>query len=104
MMKYPVAVGVMLAALFLTGNVWSEVDVNTATAEELIKELHNVGASKAAAIIKYREDNGDFKSVDDLEKVRGIGRAIIEINRDILTVDSKDGRSGLKLDDDKASP
>ena len=48
------------------------VDINTATAEQLEKSLKGIGPAKAAAIVKYREANGPFKSVDDLAKVPGI--------------------------------
>ena len=45
-----------------------------------------LGAGKAAAIVEYREENGPFKSVDDLALVKGIGAATIEKNRDKISV------------------
>ncbi|MDS4042403.1 MAG: helix-hairpin-helix domain-containing protein [Candidatus Competibacter sp.] len=48
------------------------VDINTATAEQLEKSLKGIGPAKAADIVKYREANGPFKSVDELTKVPGI--------------------------------
>jgi competence protein ComEA len=48
------------------------VNVNTAPAGEL-ESLPGIGPSKAAAIIQYRTDNGPFASVDELQKVPGIG-------------------------------
>lgn len=48
------------------------VNINTAKIEDLIV-LKGIGPSLAARIIKYREANGDFKSIDDLLSVRGIG-------------------------------
>lgn len=51
-----------------------EININTATAEELCK-LNGVGPQLAQAIIDYREKNGMFKSKQELLKVRGIGSA-----------------------------
>ena len=48
------------------------INLNTATKEEL-KTLTGVGDVKADAIIKYREENGGFKTVEELTKVGGIG-------------------------------
>ena len=48
------------------------VNINTATKDEL-KALKGIGDTRAQDIIDYRKKNGDFKSVDDLEKVKGIG-------------------------------
>jgi competence protein ComEA len=53
-----------------------KVDVNTASAAELAS-LPGIGASKAAAIIAEREKK-PFGSVDDLERVRGIGARTVE--------------------------
>lgn len=48
------------------------VNLNTATQAEL-ETLNNIGAVKAKAIIDYRQKNGGFKSVEELNKVPGIG-------------------------------
>ena len=48
------------------------VNINTATKDEL-KALKGIGDTRAQDIIDYRKKNGDFKSIDDLEKVKGIG-------------------------------
>jgi competence protein ComEA len=57
------------------------VDINRADAATIAKELNGVGASKAKAIVEYREKNGGFKTADDLGKVKGIGPKMIERNR-----------------------
>lgn len=61
------------------------LDVNTANAEQLAKVMVGVGKTKAEAIVKDRETNGKFASVDDLDRVKGIGKATIEKNRAKLT-------------------
>jgi competence protein ComEA len=77
----------ILAALFLTlvalPVAWAAgpVNVNTASAEEL-SQLGNIGPAKAAAIVAYREENGPFRSVQDLTKVTGIGERTVEMNLD----------------------
>lgn len=49
------------------------VDINHATATELTT-LKGIGEKKAAAIISYRDSHGAFNSIDDLSKVKGIGK------------------------------
>ena len=48
------------------------VNINTATQSQL-EELPGIGSSKAKAIIEYREKNGKFETIEDLQKVEGIG-------------------------------
>ena len=62
-----------------------EVDINTADKETLMT-LSGVGESYAERIINYREQNGGFKSVQELTDIRGIGQSLVEKNRDLLTV------------------
>jgi ethanolamine utilization protein EutM len=54
-----------------------EVDLNTATAEEL-ESLPGIGPSLARRIVAYREAHGPFASVDALSEVTGVGPALIE--------------------------
>lgn len=67
---------VLAATTFLTAPVKAEsagmVNVNTATVEQL-SLLPRVGPSLAAKILDYREENGQFKQVEDLLLVSGIG-------------------------------
>lgn len=62
-----------------------KVNINSATAKEL-QQLHGVGEKKALAIVEYRQQYGKFASVDDLQKVKGIGPKFIEKNRDRLAI------------------
>jgi len=73
-----------LGCLFCLGYALSAaaVNVNTATAADIAKELKGVGLAKAGAIVLYREQNGVFKSLKDLSKVKGIGAITVDKNRD----------------------
>ena len=62
-----------------------KININTATAEELM-QLKGVGEKIAQAIVAYREANDLFKSVADLEEVKGIGPKILADNMDRLTI------------------
>jgi competence protein ComEA len=53
------------------------IDINHATAQQL-DELPGIGPAKAAAIVADRELNGPFRSVDDLDRVKGIGPKMLE--------------------------
>ncbi|OTA21316.1 hypothetical protein Xbed_00545 [Xenorhabdus beddingii] len=61
------------------------LNINTASAEELAKELNGVGTKKAQAIIEYREKYGPFTAIEQLQEVQGIGPMLIEKNRNKLT-------------------
>ena len=60
------------------------VNINTASATEL-DTLPGVGPATSAAIIDYRNQHGQFKTVDDLTKVRGIGKAKLDQLRPLVT-------------------
>lgn len=64
----------------------AKVDLNGADAPTLQRELSGIGEAKAKAIVAYRETNGPFASVDELLEVKGIGKAILDRNRDKLEV------------------
>jgi competence protein ComEA len=49
--------------------------------------LSGIGAGKAAAIVAYRDENGAFTSVDELIEVKGIGKALLDKNREKLALD-----------------
>ena len=61
------------------------ININRASEGELVS-LHGIGSSKAQAIILYREMFGDFKSIDELAKVKGIGAKTVEKNRARLQI------------------
>ncbi|NNA89735.1 ComEA family DNA-binding protein [Pseudomonas gessardii] len=63
-----------------------KINLNAADAETLRRDLFGIGAAKAKAIIAYRESNGSFTAVDELLEVKGIGKSLLEKNRDRLEV------------------
>ena len=63
-----------------------KIDMNQADAATLQRELAGVGEAKAKAIVAYRDTNGPFASVDELLEVKGIGKAILDRNREKLEV------------------
>lgn len=84
---------VLLVSIMVSGFALAEepatwsVNLNTATVEVLAESLEGIGASKAQAIVDYREANGSFKTVDDLVNVKGIGAATIEKNRKSIVLE-----------------
>ena len=85
-MKKLLVVLVMWFAIY--GVAIAAVNINTATKEELTS-LKGIGEKRAQDIIDYRTKNGPFKSVDDLEKVPGIGPGTMKQIRSELTTTGK---------------
>lgn len=62
-----------------------KVNINTASEEELAEKLNGVGLKKAQLIVLHRKKFGEFKSIEHLQDVPGIGLGFIEKNREKLT-------------------
>lgn len=62
-----------------------KVSINTASVEEFMS-LSGIGEGKAQKIVKYREENGPFLSIEDLKKVDGIGDSIYDKIKENLTL------------------
>lgn len=60
------------------------ININTATKEEL-QTINGIGESKANNIIKYREENGNFNSIEDIKNVEGIGDNLYETIKVYIT-------------------
>lgn len=65
--------------------VWAGVDINTAPQSEL-EAVRGIGPVKARAIVDHRTVHGPFRNLDDLDDVRGFGKATIEKLRGELVV------------------
>ena len=66
--------------------VVSSVNINKADAKELATVLHNIGKSKAEAIVNYREEHGVFTSKEQLLNIKGIGESTLEKNEALITL------------------
>jgi competence protein ComEA len=75
----------LCAWIAMVGIAFGAVNINTASKEELDK-LKGIGPVKAQAIIDYRTKHGPFKTIDDLEKVPGIGPGTMKDIRADITV------------------
>ncbi|WP_328752300.1 helix-hairpin-helix domain-containing protein [Facklamia lactis] len=64
----------------------SLVNINRADQTEL-ETLPNIGPKKASDIIAYRQEQGSFKSVEELQEVSGIGPKTFETLKSLITVD-----------------
>lgn len=65
--------------------VFVKVNINTASKEKL-ETLPGIGETTAQKIIEYRENNGKFKTIEDIKNVSGIGEAKYESLKDKITV------------------
>ena len=63
-----------------------KVDVNRAGAW-LLQALPGIGEGRARLIVDYRTRNGPFRSVDDLLKIEGFGKSVVDKIRDYATVE-----------------
>lgn len=78
-----------ITSLVLFSQSLFAVNVNTADAAAIAEELNGVGVKKAQAIIDYRNENGNFKSIEALTEVKGIGLKTVEKNREVIELTSK---------------
>lgn len=78
-----------ILSLLSTNAFATPVNINTAEAQVIADSLAGIGLKKAEAIVEYRKAKGDFKAVEDLLNVPGIGEKTLEKNKaDILLSDA----------------
>lgn len=63
----------------------TKISINNATLEEL-QTITGIGLTKAKNIIEYRNTNGNFKSIEDIKNVNGIGDSTFEKIKDQITI------------------
>lgn len=83
---------VCLVLMLAATPLWAAetVDINSADALELASKLNGVGMTRAEAIVSSRNMQGPFVHPDELVRVKGIGPATLEKNRDRIVVGSPD--------------
>ena len=64
----------------------SQLDINNADASAIASALDGIGLVKAEEIVAYREMFGNFRSVDELLAVPGIGEVTLEKNRHRIVI------------------
>lgn len=82
-------VALLSATLLPLAALAGPVNVNGADAATLARELQGIGISKAEAIVAHRDKHGPFRSVDDLARVKGIGRKTLDRNREFIRLDAR---------------
>ena len=63
----------------------NKVKINTST-KEVLTSLSGIGEAKAQKIIDYRNENGLFKSIEDLKNVTGISEKLFEQIKEFITI------------------
>ena len=63
----------------------NKISINTGTLEELLT-LPGIGESKAQDIIKYREENNGFKTIEEITNIKGIGSSTFEKFKEYITI------------------
>ncbi|MDN3513955.1 MAG: helix-hairpin-helix domain-containing protein [Candidatus Brocadia sp.] len=71
---------------FSAVEVEGKVNINTAT-EDQITLLPGIGSKLAAEIVNHRATSGNFKTIDDLKKISGVGDKKFEKIKDFIVVD-----------------
>lgn len=72
----------------------TRVNINTAS-KEVLMSLPGIGEARAEAIIAYREEHGEFQSIEDIMQVSGIKEAAFEKLKAKIKVGSQDGKQGF---------
>lgn len=67
------------------GSEKGKININTAGKDELMT-LTGIGEAKAESILKYREENGNFESIEELMQVGGIKEGVFNKIKDDITV------------------
>ena len=78
-----------ITSLVLFSQSLFAVNITTADAKSLAEELNGNSEKKAQAIVDYRTEHGDFKTIESLTEVKGIGLKTVEKNRDAIELSEK---------------
>lgn len=81
----PFKVGVSLPGGVSAVPLCTRININTASVSEL-ETLPGIGPARAADIVKYREQQGFFKNIEELTEISGIGPKTLENLRNLITI------------------
>ncbi|MGH8126454.1 MAG: ComEA family DNA-binding protein [Rhodanobacteraceae bacterium] len=84
MFKQTLAALALCLAIALPAIAATPVNINKADAQTIAASLDGVGLAKAEAIVAYRKAHGPFKSVADLDNVKGVGAKTVARNREAI--------------------
>ncbi len=102
-MKKTLAIASLLLSLFVSPVVLAEtVNINTADVAAL-DALDGIGEKKAEAIVAYRTENGEFKTLEDLKEVSGIGDKLFDKIKDQIALTDAAKTDAPKADKAEAS-
>ncbi len=92
MLKYLIqlALGLVLTGVAVLTSWAGPVDLNSADAGTIARELNGIGAARAQAIVEYREEYGAFGVAEDLLNVTGIGPHILQVNKTNIVLSQVD--------------
>lgn len=65
-----------------------KIDINTASVVELQK-LPRIGEKVAQRIVDFRKEHGDFKKIEEIMKVKGVGEKTFKLIKDLIIVKTK---------------
>ena len=63
----------------------NKIRLNSASADQL-QQLSGIGEKKAEAILQYRQQHGKFKTIEELQNIKGIGPKLLQKNKDRLAL------------------
>ena len=64
------------------------VDINSADAATIARELNGIGMARAQAIVEYRKVHGAFSAAEDVLKVKGVGPYVLDSNKGLILVEN----------------
>lgn len=62
-------------------NIQNKINLNTASAKDLLHIVKGIGEKRALAIIQYRQKHGKFRNITDLAAIKGIGLRFVQSHR-----------------------
>lgn len=78
-------IGISKEMMHPAEDMQGKININSATATEL-ESLSDIGSVRAADIIEYREENGNFSRIEDIMQVSGIGEKTFAEIKEWITV------------------